>query len=367
MAQAFQFDIEKLLSPISAEHPAGVSLRYDGTYDKIRDARREDDASLPQGVWKTELRKAEWHAVESLCMDALETKSKDLQIAAWLTEAWLNLYSFQGATGGIELMRALCESFWEELHPAIENGDLEFRVAPLAWVNEKLSVSLKLRAVTEPDAEGERPYCWSDWENASRLDNLTQRPGGLKTTPEGAITTAKFQQSVILTPTAWFRALRPDVHELLEACGRLEEIVDARAGASSPGLLRFTAVAEAVEGFLDSVLQQRNEPDEGLVEIRAAVAGTVPSPGGHPEASMLLPVPSRIRDRADAYYLLAEAADFLARTEPHSPAPYLIRRAIAWGAMSLDELLPELVRNSTELSEIFRLLQIRHSTGIRDK
>src|ERR1700722_6866094 len=77
MPQAFQFDIEKLLSPISAEHPAGESLRYDGTYDKVRDARREDDASLPQGVWKTELRKADWHVVESLCTEALETRSKD--------------------------------------------------------------------------------------------------------------------------------------------------------------------------------------------------------------------------------------------------------------------------------------------------
>jgi type VI secretion system protein ImpA len=362
MPQAFQFDIEKLLSPISAEHPAGESLRYDGTYDKVRDARREDDASLPQGVWKTELRKADWHVVESLCTEALETRSKDLQIAAWLTEAWLNLYSFQGAAGGIELMLALCESFWEGLHPAIENNDLEFRLAPLSWVNDKLSVSLKLRAITEPDAEGERPYCWSDWENASRLDNLTQRPGGPKTTPEGAITTAKFQQSVILTPTAWFRALQRDVHELLEACARLEEIVDAKAGASAPGLLRFTAVAESVEGFLDSVLQQRNEPDEVLAETRAA-GGTISGPGGHPEPSIQLPVPSRIRDRADAYYLLAEAADFLARTEPHSPTPYLIRRAIAWGAMSLDELLPELVRNSAELGEIFRLLQIRNNTG----
>ena len=58
-------------------------------------------------------------------------------------------------------------------------------------------------------------------------------------------------------------------------------------------------------------------------------------------------------------YLLAEAADYLARTEPHSPTPYLVRRAIAWGSMSLEQLLPEMIRNGNELQEIFRLLQIR--------
>jgi type VI secretion system protein ImpA len=358
MAPAIQHDIEKLLSPISAERPAGESLRYDGTYEKIRAARREDDATLPQGVWKTELRKAQWQVVESLCVEALETKSKDVQIAAWLTEARLNLYSFQGAASGIELMRALCETFWEELYPAIENNDLEFRLAPVSWVNEKLSISLKLRAITEPDGEAERAYCWSDWESASRIDNLMHRPDAPKTIPDGAITTAKFQKSVILTPTAWFRTLWRDVRRLIESCARLEEIVDAKAGAASPGLLRFTAVAEAIERFLDSVLQQRSEPEEDFRDIGPS-ADT--SPEEQAGAAMLLPVPGGIRDRADAYHLLAAAADFLARTEPHSPTPYLIRRAIAWGDMNFDELLPELVRNTTELAEIFRLLQIRKS------
>jgi predicted component of type VI protein secretion system len=65
-----------------------------------------------------------------------------------------------------------------------------------------------------------------------------------------------------------------------------------------------------------------------------------------------------VRSRAEAYRLLQAAADFLQRTEPHSPTPYLIRRAISWGKMSFGELLPELIRNNSELSEILRLLQV---------
>lgn len=364
MIQAFEFDIEKLLSPISAERPSGESLRYTGTYDQIREARREDDATLPQGVWKTELRKAQWQLVESLSVEALENKSKDLQIAAWLTEAWLNLYSFSGVARGMELMRALCESFWDDLHPAIEEGDLEFRLAPLAWVNEKLSVSLKLRPVTDPDAHGEKAYCWADWENASRLDTIGQRPGAKKAALDHAVTTAKFQQSVMLTPTSSFRVMRRDIQEMLEACVQLEKIVDAKAGKSAPGLLRFRATGESIAAFFDALLDQRNEPPGDIEDVAAPDAGAPDFQSTDMrEMAVALPIPSRIRDRADAYYLLAEAADFLARTEPHSPTPYLIRRAIAWGSMNLDELLPELVRNSTELSEIFRLLQIGNRTG----
>jgi hypothetical protein len=35
-----------------------------------------------------------------------------------------------------------------------------------------------------------------------------------------------------------------------------------------------------------------------------------------------------------------------------------VKRAIAWGNMNLEALLPQLVRNNSELSEIYRLLQI---------
>ena len=72
-------------------------------------------------------------------------------------------------------------------------------------------------------------------------------------------------------------------------------------------------------------------------------------------ATPLLPP---IRSRAEAYRRLAEVADYLIRTEPHSPAPYLIRRAISWGGMTLEQLLPELVASDAALKDLERLLKI---------
>lgn len=363
MIRSAELDIEKLLSPVSAERPAGEPLRYEGTYDRIREARREDDPDLPQGHWKTELRKAQWKLVESICVEALETRSKDLQVAAWLTEAWLNVYGFAGAEKGLELMRGLCESFWDDLYPPIENGDLEFRMAPLAWVNEKLSVSIKKLPITAPDAPGEKPWSWADWEKASLRDQAAQRAGEPRPQPGAPSAMADFQRSALLTPSADLRATLQDVRATIEAGARLESLVDAKAGKTAPGLLRLTGAAETIAALIESLLAHRADemaPEDNNGGSHAASAGVFDEEVDEPAR---LPVPGRIRDRADAYYLLAEAADFLARTEPHSPTPYLIRRAIAWGSMSLDELLPELVRNGGELAEIFRLLQIRPNPG----
>ena len=74
-------DVERLLRPIPGDNPAGAYLRYEGTYDRIQEARREDDPTLPQGVWERTLKKADWKSVRTICTEALETRSKDLQIA----------------------------------------------------------------------------------------------------------------------------------------------------------------------------------------------------------------------------------------------------------------------------------------------
>ena len=83
-------DITALLQPLPGDAPCGVSLIHDLEYDAIRAARRADDPSLPSGIWQTALKVADWQAVEHGCRNVLATRSKDLTIAAWLGEAWLD-------------------------------------------------------------------------------------------------------------------------------------------------------------------------------------------------------------------------------------------------------------------------------------
>ena len=50
-------------------------------------------------------------------------------------------------------------------------------------------------------------------------------------------------------------------------------------------------------------------------------------------------------------------ADYLLLTEPHSPTPYLLKRAIAWGSMSLHEVFGEIIRDRNEMEELNKLLR----------
>src|SRR5262245_50344693 len=105
---SFKFDIVRLLSPISVDEPTGEFLRYEGTYDRIAALRKEDDPQLDQGVWQASLKRADWPGVEEICLLTIETRSKDLQIAAWLLEAWIHLHGFAGLRQGLQLVADLC-------------------------------------------------------------------------------------------------------------------------------------------------------------------------------------------------------------------------------------------------------------------
>ncbi len=347
----FQFDADTLLSPISADDPTGPSLRYEGTYDLIAGLRREDDPTLAQGIWKTELKKADWPRTAQTCIGAIESKSKDIQIAAWLLEAWLHLHGFAGIREGLHVIAELCDIYWDRLHPDLEDGDVEYRLAPIYWIDDKLSIAARLIPITAPDLEELSAYTLADWQMAGR------RPAKPREEPPpDVVTEARFQKSAMATLTPWLWGAGHDVKGALTAVDELVDVLKERCGPRAPVLSKLRdALASAlhvISGTLESrgalirpVVAADDRSDEGAV---ALVGDTLDSRDAGPG----------IRSRAEAYQRLAEAADFLARTEPHSPVPYLIRRAIGWGSLSLEELLPELIRDSAQLAEIYRMLQL---------
>jgi type VI secretion system protein ImpA len=141
---------EDILVPIPGENPSGIDLRRDNKlliYDKIKEARRQDD-DLAQGAWQSERKTANFPFVVKLAQESIATVSKDLQLAAWLTEALLNTERFSGLLQGIDLCHRLMEEFWDTVYPVIEDGDREFRASPLAWVGTMLEFPLRATPIT---------------------------------------------------------------------------------------------------------------------------------------------------------------------------------------------------------------------------
>ena len=134
---------EDILSPIPGENPCGIDLRYDTKlliFDKIKEACRQDD-DLAQGDWQYERKTANFPLVVKLAQDTLATVSKDLQLAAYLSEALLQTERFGGLRQGLDLTYRLLTEFWDTVYPVIEDGDRELRARPLFWIGSKLDLA----------------------------------------------------------------------------------------------------------------------------------------------------------------------------------------------------------------------------------
>jgi type VI secretion system ImpA family protein len=345
--------LNSLRQPIPGGNPAGEPLRYQGTYDRIADARREDDPSLSQGIYKSSLKRADWAGVEAICVEALTKRTKDLQIAGWLLEAWLHLYGFAGVTNGLRLLGGLCEEFWDSVYPSLEVDELEGRIAPIDWVEQKLTLKLKQLPLTLPGEVSNESYSYLDWESACHFENLAMKdPRALqealaKINP----TVATFRAAVAETVSSFYVDLVEELGKAIDSCTAVEQVLDEKCGKDAPSLRQFREALCAIQQLVSQDLHTRTD------EIETYSEEVVPTEPGDADLELWSSA-GPIRGRADAYRRLSEAADYLLRTEPHSPTPYLVKRAVEWGSMSLPELLQQIVRNEGEMNEIDRLLRL---------
>lgn len=356
--------LDQLLAPISVEQPAGEWLRDGPDYDAIQRARSEEDPSLPRGVWERELEKADWGAVEARCVDALSSRSKDAQIAAWLMEAWIHLHGFSGATRGLALLAGLYEAFWDGLHPPLEDdGDPDYRLMPVRWVEDKLTLQLKQVPITEP-RNGDAPaFTWADWQSALRFERLLAAGVTKSDDSSDKVTRDKFLTSVTLTPSSYFLELDRELAGGRAAAEDLAKTLQKHCGDQAPGLRPLKDLLGAIAHFTGQVLEERTEtasPQEGgeepvtETETPATGSGGTTSGGDVP-----VPATGPIASRAEAYRRLSQAADYLLRTEPHSPTAYLVKRAVSWGNLTLPELLAELLKDNADLDTVYKLLGLR--------
>ncbi|MDR0786628.1 MAG: type VI secretion system protein TssA, partial [Gemmatimonadota bacterium] len=222
----------ELLSPIAGNSPTGVDLRYDPAYERIREARREDTviATSDDDPWKTKNPKvADWPLTIRLASEALASRSKDLQVAVWLTEALLRQEGFSAFGDGLNLLIGLLDNFWEGLFPELEDGDAELRVAPLSWLALKLDLAVRSASIMPGG------YCYLDYLEASQLPGEAEAKedwGGEKqqlrerALAEGKILPEQIEAATARASKEWYRSLLASVSGCLDSVRTLAERCD---------------------------------------------------------------------------------------------------------------------------------------------
>jgi type VI secretion system protein ImpA len=356
-----ELEIDALLQPLPGDQPCGVSLIHDPEYDAIRTARRADDASVPAGIWQTTLKVADWAAVEAGCRRVLSNRSKDLTIAAWLGEAWLNRYGVPALPHCFQLIVGLCERYWDDLHPLPRDGDVGFRAAPLAWLAGAYADLLSAQIELFEGCDGLRGTL-AQWQSAQRMALAATARQDVPATKkqEAARVMAALQDAVRAASPVYLRFER----DALAWARPLIEQLDARCtpylGSEAPSFAVLMETMTHAEHVLTECLAMHPNSDPPPL---ASPAGNTAIVAGAPAPAPVLAASGVPHSREDAYRQLGVIAEYLARYEPHSPVPYLIQRALEWGRKPLPVLLRELTSGDSDGQKLWAFLGMLSEEG----
>jgi type VI secretion system protein ImpA len=324
---------DDLLNPLPAANPGGENLRYAPVYDKIKEARHEDEDDSPQGDWQRQRKKADVAAVLKLAGEALASKSKDLQIAVWYCEALLRREGFAALPESIHLIYHLQVDFWDILYPQLEDGAPEFRATPQQWFASRCDYLLRRMPIAGKNLDWLKykesrgiPY-----ENDLRDDKDKARREAA--VAEGKSLPEDFDSAFNSTPKTFYEGASADLQSSIEALDLLESFCDEKYGDTSPNFSRLRNAITEVKHDIDVLLNKKRamEPDRAPA-VETGAASDAPGEA-LPQAGNAIAVPPASLDQEQVFAYLGKLAASFRQTDASQVFPYLLARSGRWGEL----------------------------------
>jgi type VI secretion system protein ImpA len=354
-------EVQRLLEPIFDDSPTGENMRLspgDTTLADIEEMRRVEDPAIDVvGKGKA----ADWEGVVRACDGALSRKSKDLQLAAHLAEALCYTEGFGGVLDGLKLLQGLLDRYWDRLHPGFEDGEIiePVRARWISWVGSSRDFLNAVKRIPITKGPGIAERSWADYEASQRVDDASIQANQTahdELRASGLISGEDWRAALAGTSLERLQRIQKTLTECSESVHAIEAVCQAKFTEDAPNLVELRNLFDDAASYLESRAR-------GATAAPASSSGS--SEGASPSARASVPSGAAfsggtssgpIGSREDAYRRLQEAADYLRRTEPHSPVSALIERAIRWGDLSFADLLRDVVKSKDAQKSVLEVL-----------
>jgi type VI secretion system protein ImpA len=367
MASPEIIDLARLLAPIAGESPAGSDIRQDSSptshYHSIKTARSAARAAERNSVHDGDTTEADehWRKIISLAPEILANQSKDLEIASWFTEALIRRHGFQGLRDAFQLIQGLVENFWEHLYPMPDEDGMETRIAPLSGLNGEGAEGVLIAPIRKvPITEGHDPGPFSFWQYQQALD--VQRSASENTRSNKAdklgFSLEDIDKAVNESSEEFFVNLLDDIGTAIDLYKKINRLLEERCGPDeAPPTRNIINILEECRGAVSHIGKHKlpvpaveEAPNEGEMN------GDQPQNGSSSTAAVKV---GAINSREAAFKQLMDIAQFFRKTEPHSPVSYVLEKAVKWGNMPLNELIIELIPDSSSRNHFSQLTGVQ--------
>ena len=358
MASVQIVDIERLTQPIPGDVPQGTDPRSDRSagslYSTIKDARNgaraAERASLFDGEADADIT-AQWRTILQKAPKLLEEQAKDLEITCWYLEALVREAGFAGLRDGFALLDALVEKFWDGLFPEPDEDGLETKVAPLTGLNGDggegtLLVPLRNLAITGAGAGNFDSFTFWQYQQALETDKLADADARAERAGRLGFNLGEIRQAVHGSADAFYVDLLDDLDTALATYKQLHERLHQHCGADAPPSSAISGLLEEIQRAVRFLTKDKLVQPQTATEAEAAAPATAAAAGVAAAAGPTIGT-GAVATREEALQRLLEIARFFRATEPHTPLASGLERLVRWGRMGVEELVAELLPDST--------------------
>ncbi len=364
-----------LLEPISDERVHGEDLRehpeWSADFHALRDQRNAIRAQERKVLDLADLYAlaTEWQPIRQQCIEMLETRSKDVEILAWLIEASVRTEGFAGLAQALELAEAMLKQYWGTLHPMPDEEGISATLFPLTGLNGDngegtLIMPIRMAPVLMTP-EGEPVSTW-DYIKSSELAQIQDETRRQRKIDEGAKTVEQWQQLIVGRDREALKASARAIDACRKRFSAIEDFLYEHCGHESPPTSAIKNILSLAWEALGS-LARVDESILGTVEVAEvepvteSATGEVVSEAPRPEpvtrqAAAFDPETYVPASRDEALVMVSRLSTYFKECEPHSPISYQMQRVERWGRMELAELMEELLDDEAVRGQFFRLI-----------
>ena len=365
--------IAEIMTPIDGELAVGADVRTAGPGSELylsikderssaRSAEREALASPDPDADPLVAGIRAWREVSSQGTDLLIHHSKDLQVAAWLTEAWLRTDGLIGLANGFTLLANLVETFWDEgLYPVEDEDGVEARLTPLFGLfgrEEPGTLIQPIKLLPLTDTGQELVALWTI--EAIRAQSVRHDDPEVREELN-----ARREQRISQLDAAVAGASQAFISDNLAAIERalaaIDQLMTALDARSPYG--RFGSQVAAPLLNIAEILGRHHVLAPSETAVNGEPLEQADMGQGAQNSSSGTPAKQNVNDRQAAFATLLEIAGFFDKTEPQSLIGHSLRDLVRRANLPLDDLLAELLPDREQRSMFLLRAGVRPDTN----
>jgi type VI secretion system protein ImpA len=359
----------RILAPFEGTSPAGENLRLDATpkslYYRLRDARAEaraEERASENDPAASDADSTHWRTVLTLATEALQSRSKDIEIAAWLAESLTRRDGLAGLAEGAEILTGLIAQFWDAgIFPpadAAEPGEQLMPIGGLSGAEREGSLLQPLRKTVLFQSDDGNPVTFWLYERSKELSVLLA--AGQQ--PKGAA--ANVPAFADLEATAQSRgrtallAVGRDAARALTAWQELEHTISGLVAADiAPSTGRLRGLLESLHRTVERYVPASELVDaQSVAEQEVEDALEVQTEG---DVSSSVATARAAVTRDGMLETVLQIAETFRRNEPNSPFGYTLEEAVRRVRLPWPDLLREMMPDPAPRSTIMAGLGLK--------